>query len=39
MNNIHGSRTNTDVLKRSGSGYVATHGPDFLSPTTRGARC
>jgi putative membrane-bound dehydrogenase-like protein len=30
MNNIHGSRTNTDVLKRSGSGYTAAHGPDFL---------
>ena len=30
MNNIHGSRANTDVLKRKGSGYVATHGPDFL---------
>jgi hypothetical protein len=30
MNNIHGFRTNTDLLKRSGSGYTATHGPDFL---------
>jgi putative membrane-bound dehydrogenase-like protein len=30
MNNIHGHRTNTDRLQRSGSGYAATHGPDFL---------
>jgi putative membrane-bound dehydrogenase-like protein len=30
MNNIHGHRTNTDRLARKGSGYAATHGPDFL---------
>jgi putative membrane-bound dehydrogenase-like protein len=30
MNNIHGARTNTDRLQRAGSGYSATHGPDFL---------
>jgi hypothetical protein len=30
MNNIHGARTNTDRLQRRGSGYSATHGPDFL---------
>ncbi|MFD3002391.1 PVC-type heme-binding CxxCH protein [Pontibacter toksunensis] len=30
MNNIHGSRVNTDVLERRGSGYVALHGEDFL---------
>jgi putative membrane-bound dehydrogenase-like protein len=30
MNNIHGHRTNTDRLERRGSGYTATHGPDFL---------
>ena len=30
MNNIHGFRTNTDRLQRKGSGYAATHGPDFL---------
>ena len=30
MNNIHGARTNTDRLRRSGSGYAAAHGPDFL---------
>jgi putative membrane-bound dehydrogenase-like protein len=30
MNNIHGARTNTDRLARQGSGYSASHGPDFL---------
>ena len=30
MNNLHGARTNTDRLQRMGSGYSATHGPDFL---------
>ena len=30
MNNIHGHRANTDVLKRAGSGYTASHGPDFM---------
>lgn len=30
MHNIHGHRANTDVLKRYGSGYTASHGPDFL---------
>jgi putative membrane-bound dehydrogenase-like protein len=30
MNNLHGFRTNTDRLARKGSGYTATHGPDFL---------
>jgi putative membrane-bound dehydrogenase-like protein len=30
MHNIHGSRTNTDLLARKGSGYTASHGPDFL---------
>lgn len=30
MNNIHGHRINNDHLQRRGSGYVATHGPDFL---------
>lgn len=30
MNNIHGQRLNMDVLKPSGSGYVGSHGPDFL---------
>ncbi len=30
MDNIHGHRIITDVLRRSGSGYVGSHGPDFL---------
>ncbi len=30
MNNIHGYRTNADVLNRDGSGYTATHGKDFI---------
>jgi hypothetical protein len=30
MHNIHGARTNTDRLARKGSGYTASHGPDFL---------
>ena len=30
MNNIHGQRLNTDILKPQGSGYVGSHGPDFL---------
>ncbi|RYE21807.1 MAG: dehydrogenase, partial [Sphingobacteriales bacterium] len=30
MNNIHGARTNMDILTRNGSGYVGSHGADFL---------
>jgi putative membrane-bound dehydrogenase-like protein len=30
MNNIHGQRLNVDILKPRGSGYVGSHGPDFL---------
>jgi hypothetical protein len=30
MNNIHGARTNMDRLQRSGTGYTASHAPDFL---------
>ncbi|HEY6565543.1 MAG TPA: PVC-type heme-binding CxxCH protein, partial [Pirellulaceae bacterium] len=30
MNNVHGQRINLDVLRRRGSGYLASHGPDFL---------
>jgi putative heme-binding domain-containing protein len=30
MNNIHGQRLNMDILKPQGSGYVGSHGPDFL---------
>ncbi len=28
--NMHGRRVNTELLKPSGSGYVASHEPDFL---------
>jgi putative membrane-bound dehydrogenase-like protein len=28
--NLHGTRVNNDILQRSGSGYVAKHGKDFL---------
>lgn len=30
MNNIHGRRINHDVPHRVGSGFVASHAPDFL---------
>jgi putative membrane-bound dehydrogenase-like protein len=30
LHNTHGRRVNHDLLRRSGSGYVATHAPDFL---------
>jgi putative membrane-bound dehydrogenase-like protein len=30
MNNIHGQRLNSDILKPQGSGFVGSHGPDFL---------
>ncbi|HZY83416.1 MAG TPA: dehydrogenase, partial [Gemmataceae bacterium] len=30
MCNIHGARVNDDILERTGSGYVAHHGKDFL---------
>ncbi|WP_425613750.1 PVC-type heme-binding CxxCH protein [Anatilimnocola sp. NA78] len=29
-NNIHGKRINNDILKRSGSGYTASHGADLM---------
>jgi putative membrane-bound dehydrogenase-like protein len=29
MCNVHGHRVNNDILKRVGSGYVASHGKDF----------
>ncbi|MCG8652027.1 MAG: c-type cytochrome, partial [Pirellulales bacterium] len=29
-NNIHGRRINNDLLSRSGSGYVASHGADLM---------
>ena len=30
MNNIHGARINMDAPERSGSGFVAHHGADFI---------
>jgi putative membrane-bound dehydrogenase-like protein len=30
MCNVHGRRINNDVLRRKGSGYVASHGKDFM---------
>jgi putative membrane-bound dehydrogenase-like protein len=30
MNNIHGARLNRDVLRPAGSGFVGSHGHDFL---------
>jgi len=30
MHNIHGKRINQDDLRRSGSGYVASHAPDLM---------
>lgn len=32
-NNIHGKRINNDLPRRSGSGYVASHGKDLLRST------
>jgi putative membrane-bound dehydrogenase-like protein len=33
--NIHGNRINNDLLRRKGSGYVASHGNDFLFANDR----
>lgn len=30
MHNLHGHRINNDILKRVGSGYTASHGPDLM---------
>lgn len=38
MGNIHGRRINMDVLRPKGSGYVASHGPDFLLANDAWAR-
>ncbi|MFO0807133.1 MAG: PVC-type heme-binding CxxCH protein [Gemmataceae bacterium] len=38
MGNIHGRRINTDVLISKGSGYVASHGKDFLLANDAWAR-
>ncbi|MBI3410295.1 MAG: DUF1080 domain-containing protein [Planctomycetes bacterium] len=38
MGNIHGRRLNLDTLKPKGSGYVASHGNDFLLANDAWAR-
>jgi putative membrane-bound dehydrogenase-like protein len=38
MGNIHGHRLNMDVLKTKGSGFIASHGPDFLLANDAWAR-
>jgi putative membrane-bound dehydrogenase-like protein len=38
MGNIHGRRLNRDLLRAKGSGYVASHGPDFLLANDAWAR-
>jgi putative membrane-bound dehydrogenase-like protein len=38
MGNIHGRRLNMDLLRPKGSGYVASHGPDFLLANDAWAR-
>jgi len=38
MGNIHGRRLNVDILKPQGSGYVASHGKDFLFANDAWAR-
>ena len=30
MHNLHGRRINNDILRRKGSGYVASHGQDLM---------
>jgi len=38
MGNVHGHRINMDTLKQKGSGFVASHGPDFLLANDAWAR-
>ncbi len=38
MDNIHGNRINNDILKESGSGYIGTHGPDFVKMNDKWSR-
>jgi putative membrane-bound dehydrogenase-like protein len=38
MGNIHGRRLNVDVLTGKGSGYLASHSPDFLLANDAWAR-
>ena len=38
MNNIHGQRLNADILAPQGSGFVGSHGPDFLLTRDRASQ-
>lgn len=38
MNNIHGQRLNSDIVKPHGSGLVGSHGPDFLLTQDRASQ-
>ena len=38
MGNVHGHRLNMDLLRAKGSGFVASHGPDFLMANDAWAR-
>jgi putative membrane-bound dehydrogenase-like protein len=38
MNNIHGQRLNTDIIKPRGSGIVGSHGTDFLLTQDRASQ-
>ncbi len=38
MGNVHGRRINMDLPRPRGSGYVASHGPDFLMANDAWAR-
>ena len=38
MGNLHGHRLNMDVPKAKGSGYIGSHGPDFLLANDAWAR-
>jgi putative membrane-bound dehydrogenase-like protein len=35
VSNIHGNRVNNDFFRRNGSGFVASHNPDFLFANDR----
>lgn len=39
MTNLLGNRLNNDLLQRAGSGYVASHGHDFLFANDQWFRC
>ncbi|MEO1524154.1 MAG: PVC-type heme-binding CxxCH protein [Planctomycetota bacterium] len=39
MTNLLGNRLNNEILRRTGSGYVASHGDDFLFANDQWFRC